>query len=169
LTATDDGESGPGDQCDDHSDRICHASTSACRESFMAMCDDNRTCIHQDLVCDGIVHCQDASDEQQDICSSCPRSLGFPANKSEHAVDVCTHKYTGLKICTVPCDIEQALCEEDFSARCKWKPVKNQFIFGFCSVLVTILFFELFFYYKQRQGADDQQYEEQPDDLKSVP
>jgi hypothetical protein len=33
---------------------------------------------------------------------------------------------------------------------------------------VTILFFELFFYYKQRQGADDQQYEEQPDDLFKV-
>ena len=53
-----------------------------CKEKDLWTCDDNITCIHNDLICDGNVHCADGSDENEEICSVCPKDFGYGVKRA---------------------------------------------------------------------------------------
>ena len=70
-------------------------------------------CVHNNLVCDGHVHCDDASDEDQEECQVCPRK-----GIESAATFSCTHRDTGCKICAVPCDGKDDFCKNNEDENC---------------------------------------------------
>lgn len=144
-------------QCDDKSHFICKKSTGFCNQPFMKMCHDNDTCIHQDLFCDGYLHCPDESDEIQSVCGTCPREFGYPPGKLNLATVSCTHRYTGKKICTIPCDeVENNLCLEDFEEVCKSAKIQLTILVGLALFILTIIVGELSLkFFQKKQNFDD--------------
>ncbi len=67
--------------CRDNSEVVCEESSEACFTSQTKLCDNNETCIHHTLECDGYIHCSDGSDEEETKCKACPRDFGFPEDK----------------------------------------------------------------------------------------
>ncbi len=70
-----------------HSGEACDADTWHCH--------DGRRCIGMEYVCDGLIHCRDASDEKPEVCNTwlcvegrwkCRNNKCIPAN------DVCNTK-----------------------------------------------------------------------------
>jgi hypothetical protein len=57
--------------CQDQSDRVF--SSDKCQEPFLRYCKDNKTCIHENIFCDGHEQCEDGSDEDLEFCQDCPR------------------------------------------------------------------------------------------------
>ena len=87
---------------------------TGCSSPLMYNCSNSTKCIHQDLVCDGHKHCNDGSDEGENLCSVCP------SPKKNHAATFsCTHRYTKNKICAVPCDKKDDLCENNEDENCE--------------------------------------------------
>ena len=132
--------------CNDYSEVICKSSYSqGCNETVMYKCAENQTCVHQSLVCDGRPHCPDASDESEALCSQCPRSFGFPVDKLSSATFSCRHRYTGRRICAVPCDGHDDLCLDFEDENCD--PGSNPFLFAIVAVflILTVLLGEVFY------------------------
>ncbi len=90
------------DVCNDKSNRVFPTRDLKCSgervisEGFhfadnlsMWMCKDNKTCVHDSLVCDGNNHCQDASDEEDEMCKVCPRKSGYPEKGRRDATYSC--------------------------------------------------------------------------------
>ncbi len=59
--------------CRDLSNIIYPAEDGKCQGTSMKPCKDNKTCIHENLFCDGHEQCKDGSDEEQAFCQLCPR------------------------------------------------------------------------------------------------
>ena len=95
----------------DFSEKICPLPNSFCNEPYMRACKDMKTCIHENLFCDGYTQCEDGSDENESICSKCPRQFGFPHQKLQSATYRCKHRYAGRSVCSVPCDHEDDFCQ----------------------------------------------------------
>jgi hypothetical protein len=129
--------------CADKSNLVCnrykYVNREACSQTYMKMCTDNLTCIHEDLFCDGNTHCPDGSDEIEDICKKCPRTFGFPPDKLKFATFSCKHRYTGKYICSVPCDGKDDLCLDNADEICQEDTVTITIIaIGFLILLTVI-------------------------------
>lgn len=98
------------DLCKDKSQLVCDSNLDICSNSSMRLCADKSRCIHNDLFCDGYEQCPDGSDEDELICSTCPREFGYAKNNLSLATLPCRHRYTGKWICSVPCDGQDDLC-----------------------------------------------------------
>ena len=103
-------------QCPDFSDIFCPASDPKCDRPEFYVCKDLKKCIPKNLVCDGHVQCDDASDEDQEYCRKCPLQNGDghpPRPREEKRANTfsCEHRYTGLPICAIPCDDRDDLCK----------------------------------------------------------
>ncbi len=83
----------------------------------MWSCTDNQTCLHQSLVCDGIVHCRDSSDEDPSKCSECPLPFGHKSGSGDANLP-CLHRFSGRPICAVPCDGIDDLCQDLLDEQC---------------------------------------------------
>ena len=70
-------------------------------------------CVHNNLVCDGHDHCDDGSDEAEQPCTKCP-----PKGIKTEATFSCIHRYTGRKICAVPCDGKDDFCKNNEDENC---------------------------------------------------
>ena len=142
--------------CFDESDsttfaKCDHELNCSCEEDMIACSDADRTCIHQDLVCDGHAQCPDESDENPDICSSCPHGIGFPAENLKSATFSCKHRYTGRPICAVPCDGRDDLCLNDADEVCSSAPTEMAFLFGAVLLVVTTVAGEVLMLFIRRQ------------------
>ena len=51
------------------------------------------SCYHQDLLCDGYVQCKDGSDEDPNICGSCPIAKGYPPSMRPYATFPCRFEH----------------------------------------------------------------------------
>ena len=82
------------DPCRDKSNFIFDISHNMCKNSGNTMwtCKDGGTCVHQGLVCDGYLHCPDGSDEDQTMCSQCPKQFGYPMDSRMLATFACPHR-----------------------------------------------------------------------------
>jgi len=131
--------------CKDISNFICNknAYQNACNQGHMHLCKDNLTCIHNNLVCDGYVHCPDGSDEVDEICMKCPRIFGFPMDKLKDATFPCKHRYTGKFICSVPCDGNDDLCLDNEDETCQGDTIIVTVIAGVLLILTTITIGEI--------------------------
>ena len=83
----------------------------------MWSCTDNQTCLHQSLVCDGIVHCRDSSDEDPSKCSECPLPFGHKSGSGDATLP-CLHRFSGRPICADPCDGIDDLCQDLLDEQC---------------------------------------------------
>ena len=131
--------------CLDFSEVICNASYSqGCNETAMYPCAEAQTCVHNSLVCDGHPHCPDESDESEEVCSQCPRTYGFPEEKLASATFSCRHRYTGRRICAVPCDGNDDLCLDFEDENCD--PGSNPFLFLIVAsfLVLTVVLGEVF-------------------------
>ena len=135
-----------GNICKDNSQRICNFDGESgsftekfeeCKKVEMHWCTDNSTCIHNDLICDGYVHCQDGSDEEESLCANCPRDIGYPHEKLLVATYACKHRYTGRWICSVPCDGHDDLCQDFADENCD--PASKHFIALAVSLYLIII------------------------------
>ncbi len=125
--------------CKDNSNLVCSRykfNNAICSQSLMHMCNDNVTCIHENLVCDGYTHCPDGSDEIEEVCKACPRAFGFPLAKLKGATFACKHRYTGRFICSIPCDGEDDLCLDNDDEKCQQD---NIIIIGIAVVILILL------------------------------
>ncbi len=59
--------------CQDLSNMVYAADDKECRKPFARYCNNNLTCIHENLFCDGHEQCEDGSDEDEEFCQLCPR------------------------------------------------------------------------------------------------
>ena len=118
--------------CKDQSHMVCDNSADCkecrCRDQAMWTCRDNATCVHKALICDGHEQCADGSDEEEAVCSQCPHGMSL----NSAATFSCTHRYTGRKICAVPCDGVDDLCLDNEDEQCKG--------FGFLIVALLTVF-----------------------------
>jgi len=108
-------------------------------------CRDNKTFVHEELWCDGYIHCPDGSDENPKECGNCQRTYGFPKSK-KHATFSCKHKYTGRPICAVPCDGNNDLCFDDIDEQCSFASGVSTLLFGILLVSLSIVAGELLIY-----------------------
>jgi len=135
--------------CTDKSNLVCsrykYINRGACSKSYMKMCKDNLTCIHENLFCDGYTHCPDGSDEVEEICNKCPRTFGFPTDKLKFATFPCKHRYTGKFICSIPCDGKDDSCLENEDENCQEETINITAIGGFLLVLITFIIGEILF------------------------
>ena len=131
--------------CRDQSNKV---GKEFCQENDFRKCDDNETCIHQDLFCDGYIQCPDGSDEDASLCQSCPKTFGYPAGKSNRATFSCKHKYTGRPICSVPCDGGLDLCENDVDESCSIPMSQWSLIFGSVILLISVVLSEVKMMYR---------------------
>jgi hypothetical protein len=129
--------------CRDKSDYIFKQKNN---NNYMMKCHDNKTFVHDQLWCDGYIHCPDRSDEDPKECVNCLRAYGFPKNKKS-ATYSCMHKYTGRPICAIPCDGKDDLCLDDIDEQCSSASVKSTLIFGIMLVIVSVLVGELYSFY----------------------
>jgi hypothetical protein len=104
--------------CKDNSEVVCEESSEACFTRQTKLCDNNETCIHHTLECDGYIQCPDGSDEEETKCKACPRDFGYPEDKLKIATFSCRHRYTGNWICAVPCDGHDDLCQDFEDEKC---------------------------------------------------
>ena len=106
---------------------------------FMFFCANNSTCIHNDIVCDGYEHCPDGSDEEENMCSQCPRTIGYPPDKLTKATFACKHRYTQKWICAVPCDDEDDLCMDNVDENCNQGSKYTSMFAGILLLLILTL------------------------------
>ncbi len=131
--------------CKDISNFICNknAYQNACNQGHMHLCKDNLTCIHNNLVCDGYVHCPDGSDEVDEICMKCPCTFGFPMEKLKDATFPCKHRYTQKFICSVPCDGKEDLCLDSEDENCQGDAIIVTVSVGILLILTTVIIGEI--------------------------
>ena len=123
--------------CEDKSHLICNASRQECNKNDMWKCHDGSQCIHNSLVCDGNIHCNDFSDEEVGLCKICPKTLGFvKSGIPEEATYSCKHRHTGRWICSIPCNNQDDLCLDEIDEQCL-KP--NLIIIHACTVLGLLI------------------------------
>ena len=92
-------------------------------------------------------------DEDIDICSSCPISVGetlqlkrtlestieYKKESSSLAAFPCTHKVTGRPICAVPCDGLLEMCKDDADEQCEGPGLMMVLTYTFVAALVFLL------------------------------
>ena len=118
-----------GSRCNDHSDVTFEAIRGSCdpgalppdtegldylmeHKDQMWPCEDGTLCLHDSLVCDGIEHCGDGSDENKTLCATCPRNFGYPGRERRQSATLsCMHRFTERPICATPCDGIDDLCK----------------------------------------------------------
>ena len=109
--------------CHDKTDEICTESRLP-KGTFKKKCDDynypycanKKQCVHPNLTCDGIINCDDSSDEDTTLCNS--NDCTNDASKTFS----CQHVYTKVQICSSRCDnvrecfggIDEDGCEENW-------------------------------------------------------
>ena len=148
--------------CRDKSEVICpedyfnyDLNSTSCEQHFMHKCKTLPVCIHQDLVCDGLIHCPDGSDEDDGTCSQCPKPFGHPSQKILLATFSCKHRYTNRSICAVPCDGEDDLCMGFVDENCDLgSTIYIALIVGFFLIIVSITG-ELFFHFLKREPSTE--------------
>jgi len=134
------------ESCKDRSNFVCNKykyNNGICNKSFMLMCKDNATCLHENLICDGYTHCPDGSDEIEEECKLCPRKYGFPTDKLKYATFPCKHRYTGKMICSIPCDGKDDLCLDNEDENCQADTINITVITVFILLIVTIAIGEI--------------------------
>ena len=104
--------------------------------------------VHEESWCNGKIDCENGADEDDEICSICPRDFGFPPNRIKFATFSCRHRHTKRWICAVPCDGLDDFCENSEDENCSVPTWKFTLSSLFILMLFTVLFGQIVYYFE---------------------
>lgn len=144
--------------CFDKSDEVCSGENlKKCKEFTLLKywprsykyCDNNMTCVHPELVCDGVYNCDDGSDEDPKKCGtdtcSTPFNNSFTKrpNFNPSSTFSCQSLETNARICAILCDgITECSGSKD-EIRCRNKYADILYCLIFSAIIISVFWNEV--------------------------